>query len=129
MHISASAKVGIGTTAPSAELEVVGSVISQIDINSQGSGYTLVLADQGKLVKMTDSSAANLTIPPNSSVAFATGTQIIIQRYGAGAITIVADSGVTLRAPSSEVKIRAQYSSCVLIKIGSDEWTVMGDMS
>ena len=78
---------------------------------------------------MTSGSAVNLTIPPESSVAFDIGTQIIIQRYGAGAVTIVAGTGVTLRAPSSEVKIRAQYGTCVLIKLASDEWVVMGDMS
>ena len=109
-------------------IEVTGGVVSQIPINAETASYTLVLADQGGLVEVTSSSATNVTIPPQSSVAYETGTQIIVQRNGTGAVTIVAGSGVTAQSANSQLKIRAQYGACVLIKKASDTWVVIGDM-
>src|SRR5664279_3164644 len=44
--------------------------------NARTANYTLVLADAGKLVTMNVSSANNLTVPLNSSVAFPVGTLV-----------------------------------------------------
>ena len=79
-------------------------------------------------MEVTSGSATNVTIPPQSSVAYETGTQIIVQRNGTGAVTIVADSSVTAQSANSQLKIRAQYGACVLIKKASDTWAVIGDM-
>lgn len=95
-------------------------------INSQSDSYTIVLGDAGKLIKMTKATASNLTVPPNSSVAFPTGTEIEVLEYGAGQVTIVAGSGVTLRSAASALKIAAQYASVSLKKLGTDEWAVVG---
>jgi hypothetical protein len=46
--------------------------------NRQTASYTLVLSDADKLVEMSVASANNLTVPLNSSVAFSTGTQILL---------------------------------------------------
>jgi hypothetical protein len=97
--------------------------------NRQTASYTLVLGDADKLVEMNVGSANNLTIPLNSSVAFATGTQILLAQYGAGQTTIVPTSGVTIRSNASKVKLNAQYSGATLIKIGSDEWYLFGDIA
>ena len=92
-------------------IEVTGGVVSQIPINAETASYTLVLGDQGGLVEVTSSSATNVTIPPNSSVAYAVGTQIIVQRNGTGAVTIVEGSGVTAQSANSQLNIRAQYGA------------------
>ena len=105
-----------------------GYASSQIPINAETASYTLVLADQGGLVEVTHTSDRTVTIPPNSSVAYAVGTQIIVQRNGTGAVTIVAGSGVTAQSANSQLKIRARYGACVLIKKASDTWAVIGDM-
>jgi len=97
--------------------------------NRQTVSYTLVLSDADKLVEMNVGSANNLTIPLNSSVAFATGTQILLAQYGAGQTTLVPTSGVTIRSNASKVKLNAQYSGATLIKIGSDEWYLFGDLA
>jgi hypothetical protein len=65
-------------------------------INTQSAGYTLQLADGGKVVEFTNSTTANVTVPPNSSVAFPIGTVIWICRVGAGTLGLTAGSGVTL---------------------------------
>jgi hypothetical protein len=96
--------------------------------NRQTASYTLVLSDADKLVEMNVGSANNLTIPLNSSVAFPTGTQILLAQYGAGQTTIVATSGVTVRSNGGKLKLNVQYSGATLIKIGTDDWYLFGDI-
>jgi hypothetical protein len=97
--------------------------------NRQTASYTLVLGDADKLVEVNNASANNLTIPLNSSVAFPTGTQILLAQYGAGQTTIVATSGVTVRSNGAKLKLNAQYSGATLIKIDTNEWYLFGDIA
>lgn len=108
---------------------LTGSELRQIELNKEGASYTLVLADANRLVEMENGSANNLTIPPNSSVAFPVGTQILISQLGAGQTTVVAGSGVTLRSSGGKTKLSAQYSMGSLIKRGTDEWYLAGDIT
>jgi hypothetical protein len=102
---------------------------SAVGSNSQtGTSYTLVLADAGKVVEMTNSSANTLTIPPNSSVAFPVGTIIEVYQGGAGQTTIAAGSGVTLRAPDG-AKLAKQYASASLRKRATNEWVLAGSVT
>ena len=100
-----------------------------ITTNRQTASYTLVLSDADKLVEMNNASANNLTVPLNSSVAFSTGTQILLAQYGAGQTTIVATSGVTIRSNGAKLKLNAQYSGATLIKIAENEWYLFGDIA
>jgi len=60
-----------------------GAVVAPLAINAQtGTTYTFVIGDAGKLVTSSNGSAQTVTVPPNSSVAFAVGTQIIVQNIG-----------------------------------------------
>jgi hypothetical protein len=99
-----------------------------ITTNRQTASYTLVLSDADKLVEMNVGSANNLTVPLNSSVAFSTGTQILLAQYGAGQTTIVATSGVTIRSNGAKLKLNAQYSGATLVKIAENEWYLFGDI-
>jgi hypothetical protein len=99
-----------------------------ITTNRQTASYTLVLGDADKLVEMNVATANDLTIPLNSSVAFATGTQILLAQYGAGQTTIVPTSGVTVRSNGAKLKLNVQYSGATLIKIDTDEWYLFGDI-
>ena len=97
--------------------------------NRQTASYTLVIGDADKLVEINNASANNLTVPLNSSVAFSTGTQILLAQYGAGQTTIVATSGVTIRSNGAKLKLNAQYSGATLIKIAENEWYLFGDIA
>jgi hypothetical protein len=97
--------------------------------NRQTASYTLVLGDADKLVEINNASANNLTVPLNSSVAFSTGTQILLAQYGAGQTTIVATSGVTVRSNGAKLKLNAQYSGATLVKIAENEWYLFGDIA
>ena len=146
-NISVAPATGIDATAiadgtvTSTEFQYINSLTSnaqtQIDAktnklvvtNRQTASYTLVLSDADKLVEMNVGSANNLTVPLNSSVAFSTGTQILVAQYGAGQTTIVATSGVTIRSNGAKLKLNAQYSGATLIKIDTNEWYLFGDIA
>lgn len=103
------------------------NIISHVATNAQTASYTLVLADDGKIVEISNASANTLTVPPNSSVAFPIGTQITILQTGAGQTTLTAGAGVTINATPG-LKLRAQWSSVTLIKRGTDTWVALGDL-
>ena len=102
-------------------------------INAQtGTTYTLVLADKDDLVTASNAAAITVTIPPNSSVAYAVGDLVNVIQKGAGQVTFAQGSGVTIRstgATATAPKLRAQYSSATCIYEGSDVWYVVGDIA
>ena len=106
----------------------MGFAVSAITTNRQTASYTLVLADANKLVELNVATANTLTVPLNSSVTFPIGTQILIAQYGAGAVTITAAGGVTLRSEGSKLKTNGQYSGATLVKIGENEWYAFGNL-
>ena len=92
-------------------------------VNAQtGTTYTLVLGDANNIVTMSNASANTLTIPPNSSVAFATGTIIQVQQGGAGDTTFDPGVGVTMNGATSNVTLSDQYEWATLVKLGTDAW-------
>lgn len=103
------------------------SPVINLATNAQTASYTLVLSDASKIVEILVASANTITVPLNSSVAFPTGTQIIILQTGAGQTTIAGASGVTLNGTPG-LKLRAQWSSATLIKRGTDTWVAIGDL-
>ena len=86
--------------------------------------YTLVLDDGGRQVTMTNSAASVLTVPPNSSVAFAVGVRVQVIQLGAGAVTLTAGSGVTLSETGNNL-VLGQYQSAVLVKQATNVWIVL----
>jgi hypothetical protein len=109
---------------------------SALTLNAQtGTTYTVVLTDADqKLVTMSNAAANTFRIPTNASVAFPTGTVINVIQIGAGQTTInavtsgtttIASNGATSTAP----KLRAQYSAASCIKVATDTWYVVGDIS
>lgn len=118
-------------TAASWSTPASGSGTATAITQSQQSGtaYTLVLADAGTLVEFTNAAGNTLTIPPNSSVAFPTGTFISLRQYGTGQVTVTPGAAVTLRSRGAAYKTGGQYAEATLTKRGSDEWVLTGDVT
>ena len=115
-------------TSPVINGATIGTSIINLAINAQtGTTYTPVLADNGKLVTLSNASAITLTVPTNASVAYATGAQINIQAIDAGQVTVVGDTGVTVNGTGT--KLRTQWSAATLVKLGTDSWTLIGDIN
>jgi hypothetical protein len=103
---------------------ILGDVTKYLGQNLQtGTTYTLVLADAGKLLQMTNAAANEVTVPPNSTVAFPIDTRIDIIQGGAGETSIIAGAGVTLRG---DVLAAGQWKALSLWKRATNEWVVIG---
>jgi citrate lyase gamma subunit len=95
---------------------------------AQTDSYTLVLGDANKLVEVNKATAATVTIPLNSSVAFPVGTQIHILQVGAGQVTIAGTGGVTVDGKPG-LKIIGQWRMATLIKRGTNTWVAVGGLA
>jgi len=112
-----------------------GSTVNDSSGNPYGFGFrtmpqsgntsgTLVLSDSAKHLYLT----GNVTVPPNSSVAFEIGTVVSVIS-NATALVIQAGSGVTLKlANSASTGDRSVASNGVatMIKVATDTWYVFG---
>jgi hypothetical protein len=100
-----------------------------LSFNAQtGTTYTLVIADLGKWVTLSNASGITLTVPPS---VFSTGNIINIQAIGAGQVTLAQGAGVTITstgATASAPKLRDQYSAATIICTGTNTFTVVGDL-
>jgi hypothetical protein len=136
-----SGKVAVATTT-STEIGYVNGVTSaiqtQIDAKADktttfniqtGTSYTLVLSDAGKIIEMQSGSANVVNIPLNSSVAFPIGTEIQVLQFGAGQTTITPVSGVTTKSKSNQVKIGNVYTGVTLVKRGTNDWYIIGNLT
>ena len=98
-------------------------------LSAKTASYTLALTDAGKTINMNVATANDLTIPLNGSAPFAIGQRLDIIQTGAGQTTIVPTSGVTLNSKNSNKKIAARYSGATLIKLDTDTWILIGDLT
>lgn len=102
---------------------------SIVAINAQtGTAYTTVLTDVGKLLTITNAAAQNVTIPPNSSVAYGVGDQINIMALSTATTTIVAGAGVTLNSNGAKLVLNGQYAVATCLKTDTNTWVVVGNV-
>ncbi len=107
-----------------ADVEANAGNLKYLVTNAQGSGYTLVLADAGKLIEM--SGGGTLTIPTNASVPFPVGTQITVLQTGASQVTIAPAGTVTANSSGGYLKVAAQWSAVTLVKRATNSWVALG---
>lgn len=124
--------------------DVSGNVINQIQYYHNGSWIAanntsivsdtnsriLSMADAGAAIKISNSTDLEVIVPANSSVALPIGSTFELIRYGSGElqVTTPVGSGVTINSKSNYKALTAQYSVAKLMKIGTDEWILSGDI-
>jgi hypothetical protein len=133
--VGANKVITSGPTAPTGGLD--GDYYFQYDVSNtlffyttrKTGSYTLAGIDIGRLVEIDSGSANTLTIPTNASVAIPLYSRFTVTQYGAGQTSFASGSGVTVRSRSNFTKISARYGFANLVKIGTDEWYLYGDIS
>jgi hypothetical protein len=99
-------------------------------INAQtGTTYTGVLTDAQKLVTLNNAAAITVTHPLNSAVAYPIGTRILWAQTGSGQVTFATGGGVTVSARGGAMKIVGQYGVAESVKIATDTWLLVGDLT
>lgn len=115
-----------GTAITGLQSDVAGKAPLLFVENVQTGNYTLALSDAAKVVAMNNSSAATVTVPPNSSVAFDVGTVVNVYAMTANTVTVAAGSGVTVRNAGA---LAEQYVEVSLRKRATDEWVLSGNIA
>ncbi len=111
-----------------------GSLVAPLAINAlNGTTYTFVLADAGKLVTSSNGSEQTLTVPPTGTgsgeVPFPIGTQIIIQNIGTANATLAEGTGVDIFSKDDNKEIDGQYAAATLIQTGTSDWSLIGALA
>ena len=109
--------------------------LAKVVINSQTATYTVVLADnKNTLVTMNVATANDFLIPTNANVAFPIGSIINVVQTGVGKTTIeavtpgtttISSTGATSTAP----ELRTQFSAASCVKVATDTWLILGDLT
>lgn len=120
----ADARVAATITRDSELAAAIATVpnVTALPAVTETTDYVLELTDAGGVVEIDASTLTDVTIPPNSSVAFPVGTVIEVYRAGAGTVAVLQGSGVTM--VGGEVAITAQYGSVWLRQRDVDEWVI-----
>jgi len=126
-----SVKIGNGSASWSS-LNYFGADFAPLTVtinSSSVASYTLAVSDAGELLEINNAEANTLVVPLNSSVPFPVGTKIDVLQVGEGQVTASADSGVTINSKDGNTKLAGQWSAATLVKRGTDEWALIGDLS
>ena len=119
--IANDSQISDGQTSPTNRL--IG--YRALPFTASTTGRTIALTDVGMGIPAT----GGMTVPPNSSVAFAIGDTVTIYNNSASNITITQGAGVTLRLVGTATtgnRTMAQRGICTLVKVATDEWVATG---
>jgi hypothetical protein len=97
----------------------------EIPQNSQTGSYTLVLEDSGKHISIT---TGGVIIPANATVAFPTGTVVVIFNNSTSSQTISINTNTLLQAGTANTGSRtlAQYGVATIMKVAATTWVITG---
>lgn len=87
---------------------------------------TLDTTDLGKLVRMNVGTACNVTI---NNTIFSAGDTLEVEQTGAGQVSFVAGSGVTIRSYLSLAKLAGQYAGATLWWESASVVHIVGNLS
>jgi hypothetical protein len=88
--------------------------------------YTFGSADQGKILEFNGT--FTVTVPPESTFNYATGSVLNLLNIGSGTITIAGGTAVTVNG-NPGLKLSTQWSGASIVKRSSNTWVAVGDLS
>ena len=129
-----SGNVGIGTQNPTEKLHVSGSVLATTGfeigspaIDAKTGSYTLVSADNGKILTMSSSSGTTFTVPTGLTI----GYSVTFITIGSGKVGISAASGVTLNyfgGTDNRPILSGQHASASMVSYSTNIFNVSGSL-
>ena len=107
----------------------VSTLKQTVDSSTKTASYELDPADAGKIIIMNASSGtAVITIPLETT--FPAGARVDILQIGSIQTSVAPISGsVTLNSKNNNRKLSGQYSAATLIKVGTNSWVLLGDLT
>jgi hypothetical protein len=91
--------------------------------------YTLQAVDESSMLLINNFSLPNTVfVPTDSQLNFTIGTQMTIVQRNTGQTTIAANPGASVNSTPGN-KLRAIWSTANLVKIGPNQWILIGDLT
>jgi hypothetical protein len=98
-------------------------------VNTQTANYTLTASDEDVRVQINNASARTVTLPSDTTApTLPTNFECVVTRLGAGTVTFVADTGVTINSRGGLLGINGQYGVVYAKKRASNTWHIWGDL-
>jgi hypothetical protein len=91
-----------------------------------GLSYSFSSVNNNRLALFTASSGITATIPSGLSDGFSC---LLVQTTASGQVTISGASGVTVRSALSSTKTAYEYAVASIIKIGTEEYLLSGEVT
>lgn len=91
--------------------------------------YTFTLSDINGYKLANNAAAITVTVPKNSSVSFPPGAVLTLEQTGAGQVTFVADTGVTINSAGGLLATSAQKAVVSLLQTSINTWTLFGNLA
>jgi len=124
---STGGTIGYALTAGSASVTSWQPSGAYIPIATGGTvAYTFGSADQGKILEFNGT--FTVTVPPESTFNYATGSVLNLLNIGTGTITIAGGTAVTVNG-NPGLKLSTQWSGASIVKRSSNTWVAVGDLS
>ena len=135
---SATGDVDISDTGSTSD-RTVGFRGTPMSTRTGGTGYTLTLSDNGKVIYKGDNTAQTWTVPANATVAFPIGTTILLDNTNGGSTTattvtiakgasviIVRGDGVGTLGADPATRTLARGNTATLRKVATNTWIITG---
>jgi|LakMenEpi03Aug12_release.lakeMendotaPanAssembly.Ray.scaffolds.fasta_scaffold02860_9 hypothetical protein len=121
-------KIRVGNST--AGIDFASSTLTISTPTFTSNAYTAIGTDKDKWLELNNSSTAGtFFINTDAAIDFPIGSQLNIIQTGTGQITIAATtSGTTTINGTPGLKLRAQWSSAVIIKRAANTWVAVGDL-
>ena len=107
-------------------LDLADGAANSLVFEQDSTAYNLADLRNGAYNYFSSGSAVTLTVQPNATAAIPDKAEYQIEARGAGGLTIVADSGVTIIPPKGGSLILAQGDFCTLKRTAEDEYKLIG---
>jgi len=115
------------TNTNTANIALNGAALAPVANAQTDTLYTFVLADANKIVTFNNADTVDVTVPPNSGVAFPVGTVLDFIQLGAGPVIIGPGSGVTLHMYNSDSIMSGQYAVGSVWQYSANTWLLFGN--
>lgn len=118
-----------GPAGPAGPQGPAGTSPTSVVVTSQPAAYTFTTADNGTLVTSESAAAVNWTLPPTSGLGpnNGVGFNIVVIQNGAGQVTFVPGSGVTLNNRGGKTKTAGQFAEVALVVTANNVYKLAGD--
>lgn len=129
LFVSTTGFVGIGTTTPTARLDVNGDAkIARYLTQANDGGVTLTTADFGKTITVNSGSAQTVTLP--SVTAADIGATFTVVKLGAGKVTIAAAASTYIADSTSggtlyNNAVSPAYATITIRLISATQWMII----